>query len=313
MLASFPQAYFMPVVGSVNSAVHKNVRKSFDHWRDIGYYADMESKKEKAGGDNRGANQKGKAKHRSPNYPVIGLRKAVERATELNAQFHRHLVPIGVAHEHWGYKANSGVGNQVVSALRAFGLIDVQGEGEKRQIRLSDAGFKIVENHKDRADLLKSAAMGPTLYAEIWKAYGQDGLPPDDVLRHYLKFDRNFNPDAIETVIGQFRDSIAFSNLSASDTIGEAGQSDDDSTEDEVMVVDVAPEKEAVGKQKHRHVERGDDWAGPKMVLDLPRGNRIEIRLLSKVSPEEFKKIQKIYDLSELSFVDSDDGRDEAE
>lgn len=46
----------------------------------------------------------------------------------------------------------------------------------------------------------------------------------------------------------------------------------------------------------------------PAMVLDLPRGNRIEIRLRSKVTPEEFEKIKKIYELSALSFVDESGG-----
>jgi hypothetical protein len=38
--------------------------------------------------------------------------------------------------------------------------------------------------------------------------------------------------------------------------------------------------------------------------FDLPRGNAIEIRLRAKVTPEEFAKIKKIFDLSEVAFVE---------
>ena len=41
--------------------------------------------------------------------------------------------------------------------------------------------------------------------------------------------------------------------------------------------------------------------------VPLPRGNVIEIRLKSKVTAAEFEKIKKLLDLSEMSFVMSND------
>src|SRR5262249_48388952 len=49
-----------------------------------------------------------------------------------------------------------------------------------------------------------------------------------------------------------------------------------------------------------------DEWTGPSVRFDLPRGNVIEIRLRTKVTPKEFDKIKKIFDLSEVAFVEDE-------
>jgi|HubBroStandDraft_6_1064221.scaffolds.fasta_scaffold21225_4 hypothetical protein len=54
-----------------------------------------------------------------------------------------------------------------------------------------------------------------------------------------------------------------------------------------------------------------NQWPGPIVKFDLPRGNAVEIRLRQKLSPEDFKQLKRIFDLSELAFVDEnsvDDG-----
>jgi hypothetical protein len=49
--------------------------------------------------------------------------------------------------------------------------------------------------------------------------------------------------------------------------------------------------------------EASASWAGPCVRFDLPRQNVIEIRLKAKVTPGEFAKIKRIFDLSEVAFV----------
>ena len=158
-------------------------------------------------------------KHRSPNYPVIGLRKAVERAEILFSKDKRAWLPIGIVHERWDYKAHTGVGNQNVAALKAYGLIDVEGDGDSRKIRVSERAYKIILNHQDRDGPLRAAALDPTLHGELWKQWGDSGLPADDVMRHYLLFDRKFNPETVDGFISQFRDTIAFAKLDSSDKV----------------------------------------------------------------------------------------------
>ena len=44
----------------------------------------------------------------------------------------------------------------------------------------------------------------------------------------------------------------------------------------------------------------------PTVAFDLPRGNRLEMRLRSKISSEEFEYVKKIFSLAEIAFVDKD-------
>ena len=99
-----------------------------------------------------------RTKHRSPNYPAISLEKAVARAKSLYDQAKAHAVPVAAVHELWGFKALSGAGNQNVAALKAYGLIEVEGEGDKRLVRISDTGRRILLGANDRDNLLKQAA-----------------------------------------------------------------------------------------------------------------------------------------------------------
>ena len=69
-------------------------------------------------------------KHRSPNYPVIGLKKAMELCNTIHGKIDVRGSGGIQPDELLGYKAHSGIGNQVVAALKAFGFIDVTGEGE---------------------------------------------------------------------------------------------------------------------------------------------------------------------------------------
>lgn len=176
--------------------------------------ADIVSDKKKGGAE------KGRSKHRSPNYPLFDLEKAVERVKVLYETDKTHKVPIGVVQERWGYKKQSGAGDQAVAAVKAYGLITVEGNGEQRQIAVNDVGRRIVLNAPDRAELIKAAAVSPSLFGSLWERYRADGLPSNDVLRHHLVFDRNVNEDFVDKVMGRFRSTVVFAKLEAGDKIG---------------------------------------------------------------------------------------------
>jgi len=163
-----------------------------------------------------------KTRHRSPNYPVIGLPKSLERAQEFFDAYKRAQVPVSIIQQKWGYKPLSGVGDQTVAALRAFGLIDVEGEKDKRLAKLTDIAWKILAGHPDRQKLIHEVALRPSIYAELWEKYKADGLPPDEMLTHYLQWDRGFNPDAITAVIAGLRDTLSLARLDADCTIPES-------------------------------------------------------------------------------------------
>jgi hypothetical protein len=110
-------------------------------------------------------------------------------------------------------------------------------------MRVSERSFRIILNHADKAGLLRAAALGPTIHAELWKKYGDEGIPPDDAMKHHLLFDRNFNPEVVDGFIGQFKDTISFAKLDSIDKIAdiEGGEDKQESPP--------GGEKEAVNQQ----------------------------------------------------------------
>lgn len=181
----------------------------------------------------KGGAEKGRSKHRSPNYPLFDLGKAVELAKKLYDTDKVHKVPIGVVHERWGYKKNSSAGNQAVAAAKSYGLVSVEGTGEQRLIAVTDTGRRIILNAPDRPELLKKAAVGPSLFNSLWGRYRIDGLPSDDVLSHHLIFDRKFNEDIVNYAIDRFKKTVAFAKLVAGDTIEGGGDEEDEESSDD--------------------------------------------------------------------------------
>jgi hypothetical protein len=306
-------------------------------------------------------------KFRSPNYPVIGLRAAMNRARQLYKKYKKNSVPINLVHKEWDYKEYSGLGNQVVGALKAFGLVDVEGKENDRRAILTDLAYRIlnrVDANDDWYDLLKKAVLEPPLYAELWAKWGDNDFPDDGLIKHYLVHDRaegKFNPDKVDGFIANFRDSLRFSRLLPDGTIdsptednsveGERertrsvnvgdyvrrinagnetvswprlvqGFSSDgqwayvDGCETGVPVAELTVMEPAKANTKttlpasqpppNPFLSQTEKLAvadGAFIKFDLPHGNSIEIRLKAKVTAQEFQKIKKIFELSELSFV----------
>ena len=92
-----------------------------------------------------------KAKERSPNYPGINLEAALEKARILREREGKHYAPIETVLKHWGYVPKSSGGLVALSALKKFGLIDDQGKGEKRQVKLSDLELKILLDDREES------------------------------------------------------------------------------------------------------------------------------------------------------------------
>jgi hypothetical protein len=168
---------------------------------------------------------------RSPNYPAINLERAETRVAELHEREHRNWVPIAVAFQIWNYKPNSSVAQQTLAALRAFGLVEIEGKGDARQIRISESGWRIVAGADDRTQLRQEAAARPAIYRELLDRAGEGGrLPSDETLRHYLVFDRSegrFNERVAKEVLARFRETLSFSNLASNDTMGESSSNED--------------------------------------------------------------------------------------
>ncbi len=157
-----------------------------------------------------------KARTRSPAYPYLDLRAALEKAAVLWRTEGRHAVVVSLAMQHWGYKAESSTGYSCVAALKKFGLVDEEGTGENRQMRLSRLALAVLLDDDraspERNSALRTAALSPRIHAELWEKYGPD-LPSDGSLRRFLILEKNFNEAAVEEFLEEYKSTVAFAGL----------------------------------------------------------------------------------------------------
>ena len=131
-----------------------------------------------------------------------------------------------MAFELWGYK--SGAGNQIAAALKAYGLAEFHGKTDKREIRISEAGRRILLDAPEKSKLLKEAALKPSLHAELWKKYGGELPPANIMIRQHLLLDQNFNRSLVDSFISQFRATIAYAGLAVSGKLPDKDKEQDD-------------------------------------------------------------------------------------
>lgn len=156
------------------------------------------------------------AVHRSPSYPAIDLKAAIERARVFYQHEKRSAANVQVAAQHWGYSFSSSGGKQVLAALIAYGLMEDKGSGEQRQVALTDLAFRILLDERpdsaERDDAIRRAALLPRIHAELFSKW-PDGLPSDPNLRHYLLIEKKFNENAVDDFIRKLRTTADFAKI----------------------------------------------------------------------------------------------------
>lgn len=159
-------------------------------------------------------------RERSPNYPGIPLNKAVDRAEVLYGIARRNAAPAKLVLERWGYSPKSGAGMVTLAAVKHFGLIEDEGRGDNRQVKLSDGAITIILSpHGDeRAAAIKAAALRPAMHRVLWEKYGSE-LPSQDVVRYYLLQEHGFSENGARDLIHEYRETIQFAGLEGSDTL----------------------------------------------------------------------------------------------
>jgi len=170
------------------------------------------------------ANSEKRKRTRSPAFPYINLETAIARAKEFYDEDRRNAANINVALKHWGFKEDSSIGAQTVAAVISFGLLQNEGVGDKRKVRLTQDALRILlderPDSKERAELIRQAALAPKIHQQLWERWGNN-LPSDAQLRHtlLLEWPTPFNENAVDGFIREYRDTISFARLSESDTV----------------------------------------------------------------------------------------------
>jgi hypothetical protein len=153
-----------------------------------------------------------KARQRSPNYPAIGLRGAVEKVRLLNTADGRAGAPLDAALKHMGFNTRHGQAMAVISALRKFGLVeDVSGRVVPTPRAIDILVFQDQDARKVRA--LREAALSPEIYRELYEQYKATRIPSEESLKAELIADKHFNPNSVEGFIQDFKDTLSFAGI----------------------------------------------------------------------------------------------------
>jgi len=170
-----------------------------------------------------------KKRERSPNYPAIDLKTAIEKASITKDELGKGFSAYPVVLKQWGYSKKSSSGLVSLAALKKFGLIEDQGAGDKREIKLSDLASKILfheKNSNEWLEAIQKAALNPNIHKEIWEKF-KDSKMNEKSIEYYLVFSRKakFTENAAHDFIRQFLKTISFAKLLESDII--SGQEED--------------------------------------------------------------------------------------
>ena len=144
------------------------------------------------------------AKVRSPSYPSISLKEAIEKVTSIYEQNYQSPVPRHVAAELMGYGSLNGKSLGVLAALSKYGLIEGRGD----DTRVSDVALAIIAHEPgtpERALAIADAAARPELFAEI-DARFSGGKASNAAVRSWL-MTQKFIPAAAEAVVRAYRET----------------------------------------------------------------------------------------------------------
>ena len=178
---------------------------------------------------------------RSPAYPSVNLEAAIDHAKVIYDKEKRSSAPVLVVATHWGTNIKSSKGLRLIAALKQFGLVNEEGEGEDRHVRLSNRALDLIvqTNRLDPAwrKAVAEAALAPRIHKALWEHFASS-LPSDDNLRVYLIRQMEFHDYKVRRFIKEFRATLAFAGLLDSGRIADTDLDEDhDNGDGQVPVV----------------------------------------------------------------------------
>ena len=91
--------------------------------------------------ENNDGNVREVTRTRSPNYPMVSLDEAIKRVKTIYDLEHTHTTAPKVVAEAMGYGGLNGTSRSMISALKKYGLLEVEGDG----LRVTSDSVDILE------------------------------------------------------------------------------------------------------------------------------------------------------------------------
>jgi hypothetical protein len=154
---------------------------------------------------------------RSPAYPNITLKAAIDRLVEFDTHFKRSPARPEKVGDAWGIKGKAYV-DRTAAALRYYGLLEYQGAGKERHITTSEWGKAYLRSAQDevKREVIKKAALLPKQIAFFWNQWGTD-RPADAACLDELLFKHKFTEAGAREFLKVYDATITFAGLTSSD------------------------------------------------------------------------------------------------
>ena len=174
-------------------------------------------------------------KKRSPQFPVVGLAEAIDKARLVWEKDYTSDLPRSVIAEHMGYSSLNGKSLGIIAAVAKYGLLEGRGD----ETHVTELAVQILAHEKgdpQRMRAVTEAASLPKLFQDINEKF--DGRSPSDqALKSYL-FTRGFTHTGVEGLIRSFRDTETFVQ---DETLGYDAEEVEDTSEEEMQTLTLPP------------------------------------------------------------------------
>ncbi len=169
---------------------------------------------------------------RSPNYPTVGLREAVDRVGRLYQKDNKAGAPPEMAAVHIGFGKPHGQAMSALAALKKFGLVTkLNGRIVPTQRAIEIINLPEADPRRHKA--IRDAAMEPEIYRELIDQHRASGWPAEEVLASELVTYKGFIKNAADALVRDLFDSMEFAGLS--DTSALESEQETDSTMEETI------------------------------------------------------------------------------
>lgn len=159
---------------------------------------------------------------RSPAYPYIPLKQAIDRALALRGAVKQGDARIATAGSVWKLGPKSSGLRSTIAALKQFGLIQYIGTGAERKLKLTDDANRLYldprPNSPDREAIIVKLAKLPKPHATFWEKWGPD-LPPDVEILAELKLELGFSESGASEFLAEYKATLEFAKLIGSDSM----------------------------------------------------------------------------------------------
>lgn len=153
---------------------------------------------------------------RSPAYPGIDLESALDKVKELYNAEGKYAVPMSSAFKAWGFSEKSSGGRELRAALRYFGLIVIEGEGDSGKIKVSEDALRILlddrQDQTEKQSIIRRLALNPPIHKKLLEKF-PDGIKSDGTVEHFLVWEEHYNKPAAVELVAEFKATATFAGL----------------------------------------------------------------------------------------------------